>query len=115
MNDHITQPMAARLKAAGWEGETFWFYRIDRDTPIQSNLQQTWKRLLPNEWLPAPSIGELRWNADGTERLTKADFGDYYLAKIYLARDVPMFAEWLFTVTADADALAEIWIWKEEK
>jgi hypothetical protein len=66
-----------------------------------------------NEWLPAPSIRELR------ERLIWDDFLSYFKADN--ADEIPnwqaidfwvRFAKWLEEVTASADDLATIWIWK---
>ena len=78
--DHVTQPMAARLQAAGWEYPVAEYIGYDP--------------------LPLASIGELR------ERLTLDDFHIYWKENI-IDRG---FASWLYDVTADADALAEVWL-----
>lgn len=109
--NHVTQPLSARLKAAGWKTSTECSYFGE------SRILQPWNPYLPPSWLPAPSIGELR------EKLTKADFRDYWFKAVrkeeeYADLDArgrqymmeSDFSDWLYTVTASADALAEIWL-----
>ena len=119
MSDHVKQELAARLQAAGWEGETEFVYprakrkKTFEDRPWHISELETCESIFA-EQLPAPSIGELR------ERLTLDDFHAYYLT-LHFVYDKsqrtlrPSFDKWLYTVTADADALAEVWLWKEGK
>ena len=112
-NDHVSQPMAQTLKDV-WKWETekvvvpFCYY-------TEGGYKEEWRIVdrqygkwhYPTEWLPAPSIGELR------ERLTKDDFFYYYRMtfnhNIYHHEDIPV--AWLYTVTASADELAKVWLW----
>ena len=115
MSDHVSQETAARLKAAGWEGETE-FVWISPD----AEWLLCWKDVFGGEaiteagggmWLPAPSIGELG------ERLTYKDFHHYYEKAEHhsIALDFFGFPRWLCDVHKSADALALIWLWAHGK
>lgn len=99
--DRVTQPMAARLQAAGWKTPCYSYYDDDS---------------------PKASIGELR------ERLTVTDCRDYWYKTIrdraahqdlrptdkYLMVECD-YSTWLYTVTASADSLAEVWLFTQNK
>jgi hypothetical protein len=122
--DCVSQPLAALLTVIGWEEKTHWGFR-------KSPIDGIWgcfilPKWIPVDevWLPAPSIGELRWNADGTERLTKTDLWAYYAANSKEGGTIVIekgwtylgyYSEWLYTVTASADALATVWLWVKGK
>jgi hypothetical protein len=63
----------------------------------------------PTEWLPAPSIGELR------ERLTYSNFIKYRNFVWVDEMDFISLARWFYDVTASADELAKVWLWVQRK
>lgn len=92
--DRVSQKMAQRLKGVWkWETELYYVggilcYHVDCK-PIGTEI------------LPCPSLGELR------ERLTYDDFLAYPVTTDRY--------NWLYEVTADADALAEVWLETQPK
>jgi hypothetical protein len=111
MTDHVTQPTAALL-AGVWERETTFCYWLNELGEWQLALSHYGAK--DNEWLPAPSIGELR------ERLTNKDFFRYWAANKTDWHDTGLIdiqkrELWILKVTASADALATVWLWVKGK
>lgn len=124
MNNNVTKPLALRLKEKGWGYEPPTDFHYCRGYQRDDG---TWNYRLSyvpggcyhEGMLPAPNIAEIR------ERLTKIDFRDYWWHKVrqgnlrlncvdnprdkFLLEDE--YVEWLYTVTASADLLAEVWLW----
>ena len=104
MSNHVSQPVAQALKVAGWEGRT--------DRRYYEGSNKEWYSCRSNspppitmrtgKWLPAPNISEIR------KRLTKTDFENYIMCH---SLGYASAYDWLFTVTASADALAKVWLW----
>lgn len=94
MNDHVTQPMAARLQAAGWPQKPTWVFPDGEEVYSEPTT---------------PSIGELR------ERLTWNDFKVYYKRYEGVLYDWEVYAQWLYAVTASADLQAEVWLFTQGK
>lgn len=118
--NHPDQPTCEALARAGWKWETYFRY-----CPVPGM-----EKLRGNEWclaircepsacpgLPCPSIGELR------ERLTWDNFIAYFNLVIWpelkLKKSTEhvwlQFARWFYEVTADANALAKIWLWAQKE
>jgi len=110
-SNHVDQPHAQLLKEAGWKWETERTHFLVWIVPVRYELRET-NRCLDSQLLdyPAPNLSELR------ERLTWDDFDNYYIAEVfstenYRATFEPTIQQWFYDVTADPNALAEIWVW----
>jgi hypothetical protein len=114
MSNHVSQPTAQALRGAGWEWETEFAYMDNNGwLPVEGKIK-CWHPT--RTWLWRPSIGELR------ERLKDRDFRKYFSQSAVgrrwnKDRDTYLYelSIWLLEVTASADALAEVWLWKEKE
>lgn len=124
--DHVSQPMAQRLRDAGWKGETekAWVPYRTGFTTFEWQLWETSNgsyRFMPG-WLPAPSIGELLVELP-EPALIKGVSCALYISRV--AHDPTSWAVWYESLSDRddvpitkhsknlADALAGVWLAKE--
>lgn len=121
--NNVTQPMALRLKEAGWEWDIEKIYTYDEPDHNPGWFLEVAEEYMPNShygWLPAPNIAELRerltfddmklyWGSQETE-LPEATLDNFKASGLWHA-----FSVFLYKVHAAADELAKVWLWVNAK
>lgn len=114
----VSRETAEKLKAAGWVKDSIFTYcpaecgiRLRGGLIYRCGLKNT--RCSPDIWLPAPTLGEFKGE------VTEADLICYYTDNVncyvHSPRFYEEFARWVIVTLTDVEALAKVWLWKEER